>query len=178
MLFGDGAGAVVLEDVGNGHGILSTNIGSDGTVGKHLTAPSCHITPEEIEKRKSDSYRTIWMDGSEVFKFAVRVMASATNKALKDLNLDISDVDLIIPHQANIRILEGAAKRLGVSHEKIFSNIHKYGNMSAASIPVALDEAVKEGRVKSGSLVVLVGFGGGLTWGSAVVKWKKEKGMI
>lgn len=173
VLFGDGAGAVVLQADENGNGILSTNIGADGTVGIHLTAPSCLITDEEREKRKSENLRTIWMDGSEVFKFAVRVMASTTNKALKDLNLDISDVNMIIPHQANIRIIEGAAKRLGIPMEKIYCNLQRYGNMSAASIPVALDEAVKEGKIHKGDLIVLVGFGGGLTWGSAVIKWSK-----
>ena len=173
VLFGDGAGAVVLQAVDNGYGVLSTNIGSDGSMGNVLTAPSCYISEEQKEKRKSGNYRTISMDGSDVFKFAVRVMANATNKALEDLNLNISDVDLIVPHQANIRIIDGAAKRLGVTTDKIYSNIKSFGNMSAASIPVALDEAVREARIKKGDLVVLVGFGGGLTWGSAVVRWSK-----
>ena len=173
ILFGDGAGAVVLKTVENGYGILSTNIGADGTLGKSLTAPSCHITLEEKEKRNSENIRTIRMDGSEVFKFAVRVLVSATTKALEDLNLKIDDVDLIVPHQANTRIIDAAAKRLGVSSEKIYSNISRYGNMSAASIPIALDDALREGKIKKGDLVVLVGFGGGLTWGSAVVKWCK-----
>lgn len=173
VLFGDGAGAAVLQAVDNGYGILSTNLGADGSMGDALTIPSCYIPDHEKEKRKPENYRTIWMDGSEVFKFAVRVMANATNRALDDLNMDINDVNLIVPHQANIRIIEGAAKRLGVSTDKIYSNIHRYGNMSAASIPVALDEAVKEGRINKGDLIVLVGFGGGLTWGSAVVKWSK-----
>ncbi len=173
VLFGDGAGAVVLQAVDNGYGILSTNLGADGSMGDVLTIPSCYIPEHEKEKRKPENYRTIWMDGSEVFKFAVRVMANATNRALDDLNLDINDVNLIVPHQANIRIIEGAAKRLGVSVNKIYSNIHRYGNMSAASIAVALDEAVKEGRINKGDLIVLVGFGGGLTWGSAIVRWSK-----
>jgi 3-oxoacyl-[acyl-carrier-protein] synthase-3 len=173
ILFGDGAGAVVLKTVENGYGILSTNIGADGTLGMSLTAPSCHISLEEKEKRNSENSRTIRMDGSEVFKFAVRVLVNATNNALEDLNLKIDDVDLIVPHQANIRIIDAAAKRLGVSSEKIYSNISRFGNMSAASIPIALDDAVREGRIKKGDLLVLVGFGGGLTWGSAVVKWCK-----
>lgn len=171
ILFGDGAGAVVLKTVQSGYGILSTNIGADGSMGMSLTAPSCHITPEEREKRSTENMRTIRMDGSEVFKFAVRVMANAANKALEELNLSIEDIDLIIPHQANIRIIEGAAKRLGVTLDKIYSNINMYGNMSAASIPIALNNAVNEGKVKKDDMLVLVGFGGGLTWGSAVVKW-------
>lgn len=173
VLFGDGAGAVVLHAADNGSGILSTNLGADGNIGKYLTAPSCHITDEERERRNPDSARTIWMDGSEVFKFAVRIMASTTKKALEDANLNTSDVSLIIPHQANIRIIEGAAKRLDIPMENIYINIDRYGNMSAASIPVAIDEAVKEGKVNKGDLIVLVGFGGGLTWGSAVIKWDK-----
>lgn len=173
VLFGDGAGAVVLQPVENGYGILTTDLGANGSMGMCLTAPLCHITPEEKEKRKSENYRTLWMDGSEVFKFAVRIMADATNKVLQNLKLNISDVNLIVPHQANIRIIEGAAKRLGISTERIYSNIHKYGNISAASIPVALSEALKEGRITKGDLIVLVGFGGGLTWGSAVVRWSK-----
>ena len=128
VLFGDGAGAVVLQQVEEGYGILSTKLGSDGTMGKCLTAPSCHITDEEKGKRKADNIRTIWMDGGEVFKFAVRVIASATNSLLEDLNLGIDDVDLIVPHQANIRIIDGAAKRLKVSTEKIYTNLHRYGN--------------------------------------------------
>jgi len=173
VLFGEGAGAAVVSLVDE-EGIIATNIGSDGSVGKCLTAPSCHISREEKDKRVSGNFRTIWMDGGEVFKFAVRTLSTETLKILDKANVNLSDVKLIIPHQANIRIIDGAAKRLGIEKERIFTNIHKYGNMSAASIPIALNEAVLEGKIKKGDLIILVGFGGGLTWGSALIKWNKN----
>ena len=173
VLFGDGAGAAVLKLVEGEEGILAANIGSNGSIGNCLTVPSCHISQEEKEKRLSGNYRTICMDGSEVFKFAVRTLAAETMSILEKANVNLSEVKLIVPHQANIRIIEGAAKKLHIETDIIFTNIHKYGNMSAASIPLALDEAVREDRIKKGDLVVLVGFGGGLTWGSALIRWNK-----
>lgn len=174
VLFGDGAGAAVLSLVDGKEGILAINIGSDGLTGNCLTVPSCNITQKEKEKRISGNYRTVWMDGGEVFKFAVRILVSETLEILDKAKINLSDVKLIIPHQANIRIIDGASKRLEIDNKKIFTNIHKYGNMSAASIPVALNEAVNEGKINKGDVVVLVGFGGGLTWGSALIKWNKE----
>lgn len=171
VLFGDGAGAVILREVQGGYGILSTNIGANGTDGMCLTVPACFISESEGAKRKPDKQNTLWMNGQEVFKFAVRIIEHATKEALNDFNLDINDVNLIIPHQANTRIMDNAAERLKIPREKIFSNIHKYGNISAASIPVALYEAYSEGRIKKDDIIVLVGFGAGLTWGSAVIKW-------
>jgi len=173
VLFGEGAGAAVLRLIEGEEGILATNIGADGSLGNCLTVPSCHISQEEKDRRKSGNYRTIWMDGGEVFKFAIKTLTSGTLNILEKAKVKLSDLKLIIPHQANIRIIEGAAKKLGVEIGKIFTNIQKYGNMSAASIPIALDEAVREGRIIRGDLVVLVGFGGGLTWGSALIKWNK-----
>jgi 3-oxoacyl-[acyl-carrier-protein] synthase-3 len=160
VLFGDGAGAAIIQSVEEGYGILSEDIGADGRMGPSLCAPSCHITQEHLERRKnSKNPRTIWMDGSEVFKFAVRAIEETTNRILKNINMSIDDVKLFIPHQANIRIIEGAAKRLGIPMDKMFANIHKYGNISAASIPVALDEAVSQGRIQKGDIIVIVGFG-------------------
>lgn len=173
VLFGDGAGAAVLKAVEQPYGILATHVGTNGSLGNVLTIPSINLADEEIEKRISDNPRTIWMDGSEVFKFAVKIMGEATKAVLKDAGLTITDVNVIVPHQANIRIVDSAAKRLRFDHERIFTNLNKYGNMSAASIPVALDEAVKLGFIKKDDTIVMVGFGGGLTWGSAVMKWKK-----
>jgi len=111
------------------------------------------------------------MDGPEVFKFAVKIMPEATLKVLEKAGLSIDDVDVIIPHQANLRIVDSAAKRLNIRKDKLFINLERYGNTSAASIPIALYEAVKEGLIRSNDVVVLVGFGGGLTWASAVVRW-------
>ncbi|AOY77351.1 beta-ketoacyl-ACP synthase III [Clostridium formicaceticum] len=174
VLFGDGAGAVVLEKTEEGMGILSSYLGADGESGDCLTIPAggsrLPATYETVDNR----LHCIKMDGSEVFKFAVRVMASAALKALEKSNINLEEVDFLIPHQANIRIIEAAAKRLKLPMEKVYVNLDQYGNMSAASVPVALDEAVKKGLIKKGDTVVMVAFGGGLTWGSTVVKWCKE----
>ncbi len=171
ILFGDGAGAVITGPVEDGSGLIDSFIGTDGSLGHYITAPCGLIREEDIEKRLHANKRVLWMDGSEVFKFAVRIMESATREILARTALTIDDIKLIIPHQANIRILEGAAKRLDISMDKIYTNLHKYGNISSASIPVAIDEAFREGRIKEGDYILLVGFGGGLTWGSAVIKW-------
>ncbi|TYQ13318.1 UNVERIFIED_CONTAM: 3-oxoacyl-[acyl-carrier-protein] synthase-3 [Acetivibrio alkalicellulosi] len=173
VLFGDAAGAAVLGRVEDGYGIMSTYIGADGDLGKNITAPCCYLSCEDIEVRTRDNKRVLWMDGGEVFKFAVKVMEHGTNKVLEQSNLTLEDLKLIVPHQANIRILDGAAKRLGVSKDKIFINLHKYGNISSASIPVGLNEAYEGKMFTKGDNLVLVGFGGGLTWGSALVRWSK-----
>ena len=173
VLFGDGAGAVVMREVDMNYGILSTHMGADGAGGKYLSILGIRESEEEINKRVSRNPRTIFMDGSEVFKFAVKIMAKATNIVIEQANLTIEDVDVMVPHQANSRIIDSAAKKLKIDKEKIFTNLDKYGNMSAASVPVALCEAVKEGFISKDDIVVLVGFGGGLTWGSAVMRWFK-----
>lgn len=171
VLFGDGAGAVVLGEVEQGYGILNSFLGSDGTAGMNITAPNLYITEEEKEKRPNGKINSIWMDGTEVFKFAVKAMSSATLRVLDALNMKVEDVDYIFPHQANTRIIDGAIKKLGITDEKLHYIIQKYGNISSASIPVALDEANREGKLKKGNNFVLVGFGGGLTWGSVALKW-------
>ncbi len=168
ILFGDGAGAAVLTASEGEEGILQTVLKADGTGGDCLTLPSLKVTEEEI---KTGTDRKIYMDGSEVFKFAVRAMADLTKEALEKQGLTTEQLDVLIPHQANIRIVEGAVKRLKVDKERVFTDLDRYGNMSNASIPVALCEAVREGRLKPGDNVVLVGFGGGLTCGAALMKW-------
>lgn len=173
VLFGDGAGAVVLGEVEEGYGILNSYLGSDGTNGMTITIPNLFITDAEREKRPNGKIASIWMDGTEVFKFAVKAMSSSTVKVLEDINMTVEDLDYIFPHQANTRIIDGAIKKLGVTDEKLHYIIQKYGNISSASVPVALDEANKEGKLKKGGNLVLVGFGGGLTWGSIVIKWAK-----
>lgn len=171
VLFADGAGAVVLGPVDDGYGILSTYMGADGSVGGLITLPGFYMNEVDIEKRPHGTKQTLWMEGTEVFKFAVRIMVQATEKVLENAKLTLEDIKCIVPHQANIRIVDGAAKKLGVSTEKVHVNLHKYGNNSSASIPIALDEAVKEGKIHRGDNIVVVGFGGGLTWASAVIKW-------
>ncbi|MCX7921742.1 MAG: ketoacyl-ACP synthase III [Clostridia bacterium] len=174
VLFGDGAGAAVLGTVEAGYGILKTYISADGSLGQSVTIPGCHMTEADIEKRIHENKKVIWMDGSEVFKFAVRAAAQAVQKVLDDYGMSMDDVKLIIPHQANIRIMQGIAKKLNVSIEKIYSIIHKYGNVSSASIPLALDEIVREKKISKGDNIVVVGFGGGLTWGATLIKWNIE----
>lgn len=169
ILFGDGAGAVVLAPSDDGSGVIENHIGADGEGGKNISSLAFREDEEEVAKRVSGQKNTIWMDGSEVLKFAVRTMADATRTVLKQAGLTLDDITLVIPHQANIRIVEGAAKRLGLSDEKLFVNLNKYGNMASASVPVALCEAVEQGRAKKGDKIVLVGFGGGLTWGASVI---------
>lgn len=174
VLFGDGAGAVVLGKVEDGYGILSTYIGSDGVSGKSITIPCLYMPEEDVERRKNyKDKKTLWQDGQEVFKFAVKIMPLATEKVIENADVKLEDIKYIIPHQANVRIIDGAAKRLGVALEKIYTTIRKFGNISSASIPVAMADAYSEKCLNKGDYLVLVGFGGGLTWGSALVRWSK-----
>ncbi len=173
ILFGDGAGAAVLGHVPEGYGILSSYLGSDGSMGHNITVPCLTCTEADLEVRPNEKKNSLWMNGSEVFKFAVKIMEQATLQVLENANMTLDQVKVIVPHQANIRIIEGALKRLGVTEDTVYVNLQKYGNMSSASIPLALDEIIKEGRIQKGDNIVLVGFGGGLTWGSVLIKWSK-----
>jgi len=171
VLFGDGAGAVILEASTQDAGVLSTHIHSDGTYWELLHQPACG-SRNPAEQRVLDERLTfIKMQGNEVFKLAVRAMEDAANEALLANNLSISDIDLFISHQANRRIIDAIGKRLGLSQEQVYINLERYGNTSAASIPIALDEVNRAGRLKDGSLVLLDSFGGGLTWASVLVRW-------
>lgn len=173
VLFGDGAGAAILQEVESGEGILSTILGAEGWKGHVLTLPAGGSRmPSTIETVKQKKHY-IHMDGGEVYKFAVNIMAEASRKAVEKAGLSLESIDYVVPHQANIRIVEAAAKRLKMDMDKIYVNLNKYGNMSSASIPVALDEAVKAGRIRKGNNVLMVGFGAGLTWGSCVMKWNR-----
>jgi 3-oxoacyl-[acyl-carrier-protein] synthase-3 len=170
VLFGDGAGAAIVAETKSG-GILSTYLGSDGAQAELLMLPgggSRHpATHQTIDKRM----HYLKMRGNEVFKLAVKIMADAAQKALDRAGLKCNEVDCLIPHQANIRILLALAKKLGLPESKIYLNIEKYGNMSSASTAIALCEAVKAGRVKKGDIVLLDAFGSGLVWGACVIKW-------
>lgn len=170
VLFGDGAGAVVLG-VADEPGILATYLGCDGNGGSLLELPAgCSRFPASFDT-VNNRLHYIKMSGNEVFKFAVRVMEEASLEVARRAGISTQEVDLFIPHQANIRIINSAAKRLEIPEERIFVNVHKYGNTSSASIPLALDEAYREGRIREGDLLLLVGFGAGLTWGSAIIRW-------
>lgn len=178
VLFGDGAGAVVLGETEAGYGILGVNLGADGSGGDLLKLPAGGSRNPASEQTLSQRMHFVHMNGNEVFKFAIKVMGEAAVKALEDAGLTAADVDFLVPHQANIRIIQSAAKRLKLPMEKVIVNVDKYGNTSAASIPLALDEAIKSGRIKKDDVVVLVGFGAGLTWASCVIKWCKEDKTI
>lgn len=170
VLFGDGAGAAILSATEEETGILSYTLASDGANGDCLTLPGIRVNPEDKERRPFGNDRTIWMDGSVVFKFAVRVMEASSRKVVEDAGKDLEDVKLLVPHQANMRIIEGARKRLGFEEDKVFVNVDKYGNMSAACVPIALCEAVEQNRAEKGDLVVLSSMGGGLTWGAILLE--------
>jgi 3-oxoacyl-[acyl-carrier-protein] synthase-3 len=154
VLFGDGAGAVVMGPVSEGRGILSFELGADGTGGKHLY---------------QDEY--VIMNGREVFKFAVRQMGESCINVLEKAGLSKQDVDFLIPHQANIRIVEAARQRLELPEDKMSTTVRKYGNTSAASIPISIVEEVEAGKIKDDDLIIMVGFGGGLTWGAIALRW-------
>ncbi|KPL04556.1 MAG: 3-oxoacyl-ACP synthase [candidate division Zixibacteria bacterium SM23_73_2] len=171
VLFGDGAGAAIVQDTNDDRGILATFLSGDGSLANLLHIPiggsKVPLTEDNIKERK----HFIRMQGSEVFKSAVRSMGDATERILKLGGITSEQVDLLIPHQANIRIIEATARRVKIPMDRVFVNIQKYGNTSSASIPIALDEARKSGVIKPGSMVALVAFGGGFTWGSALVKF-------
>ncbi|WP_144484438.1 beta-ketoacyl-ACP synthase III [Bacillus pumilus] len=156
VLFGDGAGAAVLGEVSEGKGILSFELGADGRGGKHLYL--------------DEKDHTI-MNGREVFKFAVRQMGESSVNVIEKAGLSKEDVDFLIPHQANIRIMEAARERLELPVEKMSKTVHKYGNTSAASIPISLCEEIEAGKIHDGDVIVMVGFGGGLTWGAIAMRW-------
>ena len=157
VLFGDGAGAAIMGPVSDGRGIVSFELGAAGSGGKHLLQDGDFIT----------------MNGREVFKFAVRQMGESALNVIEKAGLTREDVDLLIPHQANIRIMEASRERLNLPPEKMTKTIHKYGNTSSASIPMAIVEELEAGRIKDDDLIVMVGFGGGLTWGAIALRWGK-----
>jgi 3-oxoacyl-[acyl-carrier-protein] synthase III len=171
VLFGDGAGAVVVRRSTSGRGVLSSFIRSDGTLAELLWRPAGGVTiPMDIAVLDNKSH-LVKMAGREVFKSAVRSMAEAADKALARAGLTSSDIDLLIPHQANMRIIDATARYAGIPMERVFVNVDRYGNMSSATVPVALDEAVEQGRLKPGQHALLVAFGAGFTWGATVLRW-------
>ena len=171
VLFGDAAGAVVLEASQGDHGILSTHLHADGTQLELLYQPGfgTRLMPTEEALRSRNYF--LQMQGNEVFKVAVRSLTEVANIALKANNMSAADVDLFIPHQANIRILDATAKRIGFKEEQVYINVDRFGNTSAATIPLALDEANRAGRIKPGDILLLDAFGGGFTWAAALLRW-------
>jgi len=167
VLFGDGAGAVVLEPVDHG-GFLGFELGADGGGGESLWLPGSG------SRHFDDPGKFVKMNGREVFKFATRVLVSSAQKLLDEVGMTIDDVDVYVPHQANVRIIDHAAKKLGVPREKVVVNVERYGNTSSGSIPLALADAVADGRIRDGSKVLMTGMGAGLTWGSSLIEWTEE----
>jgi 3-oxoacyl-[acyl-carrier-protein] synthase-3 len=171
VLFGDGAGAAILRHRPNAHGLLTTCMGSDGTKANLLCLPGggsqCPPTPHSL----ATGMHFLRMEGKETFKNAVNAMFTAATEALRRCETDITHIKCVIPHQANRRIIDAVAKRLGATPEQVFTNLEKYGNTSAASVAIALDEAVQEGRIHKGDLILLIAFGAGLTWAAAVIEW-------
>lgn len=171
VLFGDGAGAIILQATPEPTGLLSFALGSDGSGGDTLSIPAGGSRRPASLQTVQEGQHFIRMNGKEVYRFAVAALPRAAREAVARANLTLADVDLFIPHQANIRIIQSAAEALDLPPEKIMVNVNRYGNTSAASIPIALCEAVEQGRVRQGSRLLLVGFGGGLSWGAAVAQW-------
>jgi len=171
VLFGDGAGAAVLRSRGEDHGILTTCMGADGSQADILLMPAGGAKYPASKESVSAGMHHLKMAGKEVFKQAVIAMQTAAEEALRKCSLTIDDIKCVIPHQANVRILEALTARLGVPMDKVYVNLHRYGNVSAASVAIALDEAAREGRFQHGDLILLVVFGSGLTWASCVIQW-------
>ena len=171
VLFGDGAGAAVVGPLEDGFGLLASDLGSDGSFGDILCIPAGGVAERVTHEAIEDGRIYVHMDGTDVFKAAVRHMEDTTKKALEKAGLVKEDIQLFIAHQANNRIIQALAKKMELPEEKVYVNVNRYGNTSAASVGIALDEAVRSGHVKHGDIVVLTGFGAGLTWGCDVMRW-------
>lgn len=169
VLFGDGAGAVLLEPTEEPIGLLSSELGMDGSAGHILAVPKDGTAGDRgaLDPRQS----AIGMEGPEVFRKAVTTMGDSAVRAIEEAGLILDDIDLLIPHQANVRIIDATARRLGLDEGRVYVNIHSYGNTSAATIPVALTEALEDGRISPGDTIAFTAFGGGISWGSAIYKW-------
>jgi 3-oxoacyl-[acyl-carrier-protein] synthase-3 len=170
VLFGDGAGAVVLERVERG-GFLGFELGADGGGGIHLSLPGSGS--RRVEDAVGNGF--VQMNGREVFKFATRVLVASASELLKECDVGVEDVDVYIPHQANVRIMNHAVDKLGIPRERMVVNVDRYGNTSSGSIPLALADAQADGRLSEGALVLMTGMGAGLTWGSALLHWTEPK---
>ncbi|WP_298705727.1 beta-ketoacyl-ACP synthase III [uncultured Veillonella sp.] len=171
VLFGDGASAAIVSTVAEGYGMLGMDMGADGTGGMSLCIPSSGTAMVPNDQRVEEGLTYIHMDGAEVYKFAVKTMGRTVLTALDHAGLELSDLDCFIPHQANTRIIDSAAHRLKLPSDKVFVNLPKYGNTSAASVGIALDEALRSGFIKRDDIVAFAGFGAGLTWAGLVMKW-------
>jgi 3-oxoacyl-[acyl-carrier-protein] synthase III len=175
VLFGDGAGAVVLEGVAKG-GFLGFELGAEGSGGIHLYMPAGGSRAPATAETVAAGEHFAKMNGREVFKFATRVLVSSAHEILEECGLTVDDVDVYIPHQANVRIIDHAAKKLGIPQNRVVVNVDRYGNTSSGSIPLAIADAAADGRLRAGELVLMTGMGAGLTWGSALMEWTANGG--
>jgi 3-oxoacyl-[acyl-carrier-protein] synthase-3 len=174
VLFGDGAGAVVLQRV-EAAGFIGFELGADGAGGVDLQMPAGGSRRPASAETVAGGLHYVHMNGRQVFKFATRVLVSSAESLLAKTGVAIGDVDVYVPHQANVRIIDHAVAKLGIPEEKVVVNVDRYGNTSSASIPLALAEAVGDGRVRKGSMVLMTGMGAGLTWGSALMRWTEAE---
>ncbi len=175
VLFGDGAGAAVISEVPEEKGILGLDLGADGEGKDLLKMVAGGSLMPATENTVKNKLHYIYMEGNEVFKFAVRKMEEISLKIIEKSKLSLEDIDYLVPHQANMRIIDSARKKLKLEEDKVYVNLENYGNMSSASIPVALDEAVRKNKIKDNDIVLLIGFGGGLTWGAMLLRWHSER---
>ena len=173
ILFGDGAGAVVLQRVSEG-GFLGFELGADGSGGPQLFLPAGGSRAPASAETVAEHKHFVQMNGREVFKFATRVLVSSAEKVLAECGKSVEDVDVYIPHQANVRIMDHAAEKLGIPRQKMVVNVDRYGNTSSGSIPLALADAQADGRLQDGALVLMTGMGAGLTWGSGLIEWTEN----
>ncbi len=171
VIFGDGAGATVVGPTEEDRGLLSIHLHADGRLSDLICVPGGGSSVPASESMLAERMQYVRMRGNETFKIAVKTMEDAVREALAAQNLTVADIDFLVPHQANIRILKAVGQRLGLSMDQVIINLDRVGNTSAASIPLALDEAVRAGQIQSGSLIVLAAFGAGLTWASGVIRW-------
>ncbi len=171
ILFGDGAGAAVVSAAKGRGRIIGFDMGADGSGGEFLQIPAGGTRTPASYQTVTEGMHFIKMDGKEVYKFATRVPAQSATRLLEKCGRTIEEVDLLVPHQANLRIIEATTKKLGIDPARVFTNVQRYGNTSAASVPICLTEARDEGRLKDGDLVLMIAFGGGLTWGSCLMEW-------
>ena len=174
VLFGDGAGAVVLERVGDGGGFFGFELGADGGGGIHLQLPAGGSRLPTSAETVAAGEHFVQMNGPEVYRFATRVLVSSAQAVLAEVGMTMDDVDVYVPHQANVRIIDHASRLLGVPKERVVVNVDRYGNTSSGSIPLALADAAADGRLRPGQVVLMTGMGAGLTWGSALMEWTKE----
>jgi len=173
IVFGDGAGAVVMERVDSG-GFMGFELGADGSGGMQLYLPAGGSRAPTSAETVAEHGHFVHMNGREVFKFATRVLVTSAQKLLDQLGMTVDDIDVYVPHQANVRIIKHAVEKLGIPEEKVVINVDRYGNTSSGSIPLALAEAVRDRRVEKGDIVLMTGMGAGLTWGSGVIEWTEE----